>query len=145
MNRHKAHPFASESGTRIKRVPDSKSIWLSVTLNQWPANNPAEFDSFGVLGVRVDAVQIDDVVKRMEEWIAQREGCRYIAVTGMHGVTEAQHDGKFKEILNAAGLVVPDGYPLVWLGRRKGFPQLKRRVYGPELMAAFCEQTAAKG
>ena len=52
---------------------------------------------------------------------------------------------KFKDILNAAGLVVPDGYPLVWLGRRKGIPQLRRRVYGPELMAAFCEQTAAKG
>ena len=116
-----------------------------MTLNQSPANNSAEFDSFGVLGVRVDAVQIPEVVVRMEEWIARREGCHYIAVTGMHGVTEAQHDGEFKDILNAAGLVVPDGYPLVWLGRRNGFPQLKRRVYGPELMAAFCEQTAAKG
>ena len=65
--------------------------------------------SFWVLGVRVDAVQIPDVIARMEEWIARREACRYIAVTGMHGVTEAQHDGEFKEILNAAALVVPAG------------------------------------
>jgi len=100
---------------------------------------------YKVLSVRVDAVQIPEVVARMEEWIARREGCQYIAVTGMHGVAEAQHDGKFKDILNAAGLVVPDGYPLVWLGQKKGFPELRRRVYGPELMAAFCEQTAAKG
>src|SRR5260221_12605624 len=100
--------------------------------------------SFCVLGVRVDAVQIPDVIARMEEWIARREGCRYIAVTGMHGVTEAQHDERFGEILNAAGLVVPDGYPLVWLGGRKGFLGLGRRGYGPELMERFCAESAAK-
>ena len=33
--------------------------------------------------------------------------------------------------------------PLVWLGRRRGFA-LKRRVYGPELMQAFCAATGAK-
>jgi N-acetylglucosaminyldiphosphoundecaprenol N-acetyl-beta-D-mannosaminyltransferase len=70
--------------------------------------------SYSVLGVRVDAVQIPEVVARMEEWIARRDCCRYIAVTGMHGVMEAQHDGEFKRKLNAAGLVVPDGMPLVW-------------------------------
>jgi N-acetylglucosaminyldiphosphoundecaprenol N-acetyl-beta-D-mannosaminyltransferase len=62
----------------------------------------------------------------------------------MHGVTEAQHDPEFKRILNAADLVVPDGMPLVWIARQKGFP-LRRRVYGPELMLAFCEVTAKKG
>jgi len=41
--------------------------------------------SFSVLGVRVDAVQIPEVVARMEEWIARRERCRYIAGDGMHG------------------------------------------------------------
>ena len=101
--------------------------------------------SFPVLGVCVDVVQIPDVVERMEEWIARREGCRYVAVTGMHGVMEAQHDGEFKTILNSAGLVVPDGMPLVWIGRRKGFPELRRRVYGPELMLSFCRETAGKG
>jgi N-acetylglucosaminyldiphosphoundecaprenol N-acetyl-beta-D-mannosaminyltransferase len=101
-------------------------------------------ESFSVLGVRVDAVQIRDVIARTEDWIARRERCRYIAVTGMHGVTEAQHDGRFRDLLNAADLVVADGYPLVWLGRRKGFAQMKRRVYGPELMEAFCQETARK-
>ena len=100
--------------------------------------------AFRVLGVRVDAVQIGDVVKRMEEWIERGEGGHYIAVTGMHGVTEALHDAEFGRILNGASLVVPDGYPLVVLGRRKGFA-LERRVYGPELMEAFCEGTARKG
>src|SRR6267143_3609461 len=100
--------------------------------------------SYRVLGVRVNAVQIQDVITRMEEWIARRDGCRYVAVTGMHGVTEAQHDGQFKTILNAAGLVVADGMPLVWIGRRHGFG-MRRRVYGPELMETFCGETAKKG
>ncbi|HZV87927.1 MAG TPA: WecB/TagA/CpsF family glycosyltransferase [Candidatus Binatus sp.] len=99
---------------------------------------------YSVLGVRVDALQIPEVVRRMDEWIARREGCRYIAVTGMHGVTEAQHDGEFKTILNTAGLVVADGMPLVWAGRRHGF-EMRRRVYGPELMETFCKETAKKG
>jgi len=97
-------------------------------------------DKFKVLGVRVDAVQIPDVVARMESWIAQRSGSHFIAVTGMHGVTEAQHNDGFKKILNSADLVVPDGMPLVWLGRLRGHA-LKRRVYGPELMLTFCRAT----
>lgn len=101
-------------------------------------------DHFEVLGVRVDAVQIPDVVARMERWISERQGSHFVAVTGMHGVSEAQRDPSFKEVLNKADLVVPDGMPLVWIGRLRGH-DLKRRVYGPELMLAFCEKTACKG
>jgi N-acetylglucosaminyldiphosphoundecaprenol N-acetyl-beta-D-mannosaminyltransferase len=119
--------------------------FMSFVQHLHPQNVRVKDRCFKVLGVRVNAVQIPDVIAKIEEWIRLRDGCRYIAVTGMHGVTEAQHDGEFKSILNAAALVVPDGYPLVWLGRRKGFPKLKRRVYGPELMASFCEQTVGKG
>jgi N-acetylglucosaminyldiphosphoundecaprenol N-acetyl-beta-D-mannosaminyltransferase len=92
------------------------------------------------LGVRVHAVQIPDVIAQMECWISEGQRCHFIAVTGMHGVTEAQHDPCFKEILNSADLVVPDGMPLVWLGRRHGH-RLRRRVYGPELMQTFCRRT----
>jgi N-acetylglucosaminyldiphosphoundecaprenol N-acetyl-beta-D-mannosaminyltransferase len=100
--------------------------------------------SYSVLGVRVDAVQIPDVVFQMEDWIALHGACRYIAVTDMHSLMQAQHSASFKTILQSANLVVPDGFPLMWLGRRKGFA-LRRRVYGPELMERFCEETASKG
>ena len=99
--------------------------------------------TFTLLGVRVSAVQIPDVIREMETWISRRDACRYIAVTGMHGITEAQHDPQFKEVLNQADLVVPDGMPLVWLGRLRGHA-IRRRVYGPELMMSFCRQTAGR-
>jgi N-acetylglucosaminyldiphosphoundecaprenol N-acetyl-beta-D-mannosaminyltransferase len=97
---------------------------------------------FRVLGVRVHALQIPDTIHQMEKWISAGARGHYIAVTGMHGVVEAQHDPSFKQILNSADLVVPDGMPLVWLARWRGFA-LKRRVYGPELMETFCRETGA--
>ncbi len=98
---------------------------------------------FKVLGVRVFAVQIPDVIAQMERWIAKRDGCHTVAVTGMHGVTEANRHARFKRVLNSSSLVIPDGMPLVWIARRKGHP-LRRRTYGPELMDTFVRTTGPK-
>jgi N-acetylglucosaminyldiphosphoundecaprenol N-acetyl-beta-D-mannosaminyltransferase len=100
--------------------------------------------SFRVLGVRVHAVQIPDVIAEMERWISVRDKTNFIAVTGMHGVAGAQGDASLRQILNAADMVVPDGMPLVWLGRRRGFA-LARRVYGPELMLDFLASSERRG
>ena len=103
----------------------------------------ARVPSFRVLGVRVHAVQLPDVIFLVQRWIEEhRSPTHFITFTGMHGVTEARRDPSLKAIHNAADLVVPDGMPLVWLGRRYGYP-LRRRVYGPELMETFCRATGA--
>ena len=91
----------------------------------------------------MDAVQIPDVVIRMERWISEHTGCHFVVVTGMHGVVEARHDPLFRQVLMWADLVVPDGMPLVWIGRRKGYA-MKHRVCGPELMLTFCRTTGSK-
>lgn len=96
--------------------------------------------NFEVLGVRVHAVQMSDAIAQLRAWIENRETGRYVAVTGMHGVAESRQDGHFRKILNSADLVVPDGMPLVWLGRWHRH-SLRRRVCGSELMEAFCCQT----
>jgi N-acetylglucosaminyldiphosphoundecaprenol N-acetyl-beta-D-mannosaminyltransferase len=106
--------------------------------------NRTSSDSFRVLGVAIRAIQIPEVIDEMRRWIRARDGCHFIAVTGMHGVTEAQHDPAFRQVLNSADLVVPDGMPLVWIGRMKGF-DLRRRVYGPELLDRFCSSTNSQG
>jgi N-acetylglucosaminyldiphosphoundecaprenol N-acetyl-beta-D-mannosaminyltransferase len=98
---------------------------------------------FTVLGVRIDAVQIPEVVAEMESWIQARDGSHWVQPEGMHGLAETLHDPTFRNVLSNADLVVADGMPLVWLGRRQGFA-LKRRVYGPELLESFCRWTGAK-
>jgi N-acetylglucosaminyldiphosphoundecaprenol N-acetyl-beta-D-mannosaminyltransferase len=99
--------------------------------------------SFQVLGVRVHAVQMFDAVEQLRSWIDEGQAiARYVAVTGMHGIAESRQDGQFRQVLNTAGLVVPDGMPLVWLARIHGFP-LRERVCGSELMENFCRVTGS--
>jgi len=78
----------------------------------------------------------------IEGWIARRES-HYVCVTGVHGVMESQWDEEVRRIHNAAGLVTPDGMPLVWLSRLMGFFHVER-VYGPDLMLALCARSVSQ-
>jgi N-acetylglucosaminyldiphosphoundecaprenol N-acetyl-beta-D-mannosaminyltransferase len=98
---------------------------------------------YKVVGVRVDVVDIRDVITQLQEWIGSCSRGNYVAVTGMHGVSEVLRDPSLREVINHAGLVVPDGMPLVWLARWHGI-SIRRRVTGAELMQAFCEQTGSR-
>jgi N-acetylglucosaminyldiphosphoundecaprenol N-acetyl-beta-D-mannosaminyltransferase len=92
----------------------------------------------------VHAVQIPEVIRVLQSWIEERGPARFVAVTGMHGISVSREDRDFEAILRNASLVVADGMPLVWLGRMQGYKNMKRRVYGPELMETFCRETGSK-
>ncbi len=96
-----------------------------------------------VLGVQVSAISMAQAVDVIAGWIQVRDP-HYVCVTGVHGVMESQHDEQLRRIHNDAGLVTPDGMPLVWLARRAGFRHVTR-VYGPDLMLACCARFAATG
>jgi N-acetylglucosaminyldiphosphoundecaprenol N-acetyl-beta-D-mannosaminyltransferase len=96
--------------------------------------------AYKALGVRVHAVQVDQAIAEMERRIKEGPFGQYVAVTGMHGLSEARKDPHFRDILNGASLVVPDGMPLVWLARWHHIP-LRKRVCGADLMEAFCRTT----
>jgi N-acetylglucosaminyldiphosphoundecaprenol N-acetyl-beta-D-mannosaminyltransferase len=96
-----------------------------------------------VLGVGISAINMTRALDIIDGWIASRQQ-NYVCVTNAHGVMESQRDESLRRIHNAAGLVTPDGMPLVWLLRLKGFDQVKR-VYGPDLMLALCERSISKG
>jgi len=96
-----------------------------------------------ILGVGVSALNMAMALEIIEGWIERREP-HYVCVTGVHGVMESQRDEELRRIHNRAGLVTPDGMPLVWLSRLQGFHHVER-VYGPDLMLALCERSVAKG
>jgi len=108
------------------------------------ANRTPDIPSFRVLGVRVNSVQIPEVIQILEQWIRERDRARYVAVTGMHGVSISREDPQFRKVLDDADLVVADGMPLVWIGRWRGHQQMKRRACGPELFETFCRETGSK-
>ena len=96
-----------------------------------------------VLGVGVSAITMQHALAFIDRWIAT-EVRRYVCVTGVHGVMESQADPALRAIHNAAGLVTPDGMPLVWLARLRGH-RFVERVYGPDLMLAACAHSVGKG
>ena len=96
-----------------------------------------------VLGVGISV--IDQTHARQILFDAVRTGKRgYVAVTGVHGVSEAQGDAELMRILNEALLCTPDGMPMVWMGRAQGHPSIAR-VYGPDLMLNICEHSVSAG
>jgi N-acetylglucosaminyldiphosphoundecaprenol N-acetyl-beta-D-mannosaminyltransferase len=96
-----------------------------------------------ILGIGVSAINTAQALQTIDRWIQRREQ-QYVCVTGVHGIMESQRDARLKQIHNQAGLVTPDGMPLVWLSRLKGFAWVER-VYGPDLMLAVCRQSLLKG
>jgi N-acetylglucosaminyldiphosphoundecaprenol N-acetyl-beta-D-mannosaminyltransferase len=76
-------------------------------------------------------------------WNSEKKS-NYVTITGVHGVVESQFDEDLRRIHNEAGMVTPDGMPMVWLGRNRGFEYMDR-VYGPDLMLAVCERSQING
>ncbi len=91
----------------------------------------------------ISAINLRRAVETIERWIQRGEN-HYVCVTGVHGVMESQRDEALRGIHNAAGLVTPDGMPLVWLSRLHGLGHVER-VYGPDLMLACCASSLATG
>ncbi len=96
-----------------------------------------------ILGVEVSAINMEMALRTIEGWIVRREP-HYVCVTSVHGVMKSQRDEALRRIHNDAGLVTPDGMPLVWLSRLMGFHHVER-VYGPDLMLALCERSVKHG
>lgn len=97
-----------------------------------------------VLGVGVSAFDFESAIATFDRWISDKDP-HYVCVTGVHGVIESQADENLRQIHNRAGMVTPDGMPLVWLSRFRGGHRHVERGYGPDLMLAVCRASIEKG
>ncbi|MGH9564325.1 MAG: WecB/TagA/CpsF family glycosyltransferase [Terracidiphilus sp.] len=105
--------------------------------------NQTALGRVNILGVGVHAIDMNRAVEQVCEAIDRgRKG--YVCVTGVHGIMEAQTDPQFRSILNHSLLTTPDGMPTVWIGKLRGFSEM-RRVFGPDLMLEVCERSVEKG
>ncbi len=95
-------------------------------------NTQANIPTVDALGVRVDALDMPTALGRVHALLNERRAA-YVCVTGVHGVMEAQRDTCLLRAYADADMVVPDGMPLVWLGRMQGQVSIER-VTGPDLM-----------
>lgn len=98
---------------------------------------------FQVLDVNVSAITMDDVLAFIDDSIKHRRKA-YICVAPVSTVIDCQNDSVYKTIINRADIVTPDGMPIVWIGRSKGYKNIQR-VYGPDLMLEVCKMSQEKG
>lgn len=90
------------------------------------------FPTFDIKGVPVAAVDLAFAGNLLGRCAARAHG-EYVTVTGAHGIVESACDERIRMAHQSAYIVVPDGMPLVWLGRLLGFG-LMGRVRGADLM-----------
>lgn len=99
--------------------------------------------SRSILGSRIDATSYTDACDRIQAW-ATTKTSGYIIAANVHVVMTAYWNRTFQSIVNRAALVTPDGMPLVWGLRWLGISE-QPRVYGPDLMLAWCDRAARVG
>ncbi|HYH23491.1 MAG TPA: WecB/TagA/CpsF family glycosyltransferase [Azospirillum sp.] len=100
-------------------------------------------DRINVLGVGVSAINMDNALDIIDRWIDAGHQS-YVCVACVHGVMESQRDPNIRAVYNAAGMVTPDGMPLVWL-LKLARQRHADRVYGPDLMLAAFERSVRSG
>jgi N-acetylglucosaminyldiphosphoundecaprenol N-acetyl-beta-D-mannosaminyltransferase len=96
-----------------------------------------------VLGARIDALDWRQCVDRIAAWARARES-RCVCLCNAHSVVSARREPAFARVLDSADLALPDGAPVAWTLRRRGFAG-QPRLSGPELMWRCCERAAREG
>ena len=96
-----------------------------------------------ILDVPVSIINMSVALDTIVEWIRARRA-HYICVRDVHGIMRAQDDAELKRIHYEAGLVTPDGMPLVWISRWRGHRTVSR-VCGADLVSALCERSVQTG
>jgi N-acetylglucosaminyldiphosphoundecaprenol N-acetyl-beta-D-mannosaminyltransferase len=90
-----------------------------------------------IIGIRVDTCSYISLVNQIIGWLNQ-DLSRYICIANVHVLMEAHDSAAYRNSLNQADMVTPDGMPLVWMLRLKGAKD-QQRVYGPNLMLYVLE------
>jgi N-acetylglucosaminyldiphosphoundecaprenol N-acetyl-beta-D-mannosaminyltransferase len=90
-----------------------------------------------ILGMRVDATNYEDATQKIIGWAMEKQSC-YICAANVHMTMEVYDDSVFKNVVNGAALVTPDGMPLVWALNALGVRN-PSRVYGPTLTLHVCQ------
>ena len=96
-----------------------------------------------ILGVGVSAIDMALALDAIDGWIEDRSAT-FVCIRDVHGIMASQHDEAYRAIHSRAGMVTPDGMPVVWAARMMGYRGV-RKVSGTDLMAAVCERSISRG
>ena len=104
---------------------------------------PGAIRQISLLGVKIHAVDMATTLDTAKGWIAQG-GPHQIVTADASAVVLAQDDDEFREIINRADLVTPDGAGIL-LGAKWLHMPLECRVSGVDIAKNLCRMAAEDG
>lgn len=100
-------------------------------------------DKLSIMGVRIDNISMNEVLKNAEEKIEKNE--QYIIYTpNTEFIMMCQKDEEFFNLLNESDINIPDGIGLIYAGKIKKHP-LKEKVGGYDLSVNLLKMANDKG
>ncbi|MBP9855311.1 MAG: WecB/TagA/CpsF family glycosyltransferase [Candidatus Omnitrophica bacterium] len=93
-------------------------------------------NKINILGVQVADTDISKTTQFVQQAIKDQTKA-YICFATASTLVDCQNNSAYRDIINNAGMVVPDGIPLVWMGRIKGSHTIQRTC-GPDFLPEFC-------
>ncbi|WBL34202.1 WecB/TagA/CpsF family glycosyltransferase [Sinirhodobacter sp. HNIBRBA609] len=104
---------------------------------------PAEpAPSYDVLGIPISVTTLEAAAQSLRFWANDRKG-RYIGVREVPSLMAMRDDPVLTQIARGAAMNLPDGMPLVWIGRSRGLPVT--RSCGPDLMEKMLSEAPQDG
>jgi len=98
---------------------------------------------FNIQNIAISATNIPHALSVIEKAGAENKP-GYICVTNARTTHLANHNEEYCHIQNSSLLTVPDGAPLVWIARNKGFTEVGK-VSGKDFMDALFAVSTEKG
>jgi len=106
--------------------------------------SPENANTVDLFGFRISAEGLEHDVDQAERWVGEGGGFRYMACANPHSLVVATTDEVFRNALQGADLVTPDGVGIVLATNFLNLP-LHQRVVGYDFFMALTKRLAAKG
>jgi N-acetylglucosaminyldiphosphoundecaprenol N-acetyl-beta-D-mannosaminyltransferase len=92
-------------------------------------------NTYGLMGIPVDAISIADTLKKIEAAVEQQKPT-LISTPNLNFLATSLRDPELRRSVVLSALCPVDGVPLVWLSRLLGIP-IHRRVAGSDIFQAL--------
>jgi UDP-N-acetyl-D-mannosaminuronic acid transferase (WecB/TagA/CpsF family) len=104
---------------------------------------PVEYVSSNICGIRVDNVEVDDVLRQFTGFMGE-PGFHLVVTPNVDFVVRSQRDELFRTVINESALSIPDGQ---WLARGARLLKIRFRggIAGRKLVEPVCEMAARHG
>lgn len=101
--------------------------------------------SFPVFGTPVSCMSDGQLARTIETWAAEQEGAGHVVCfSDAHAIVQGHDHAPMRHALHTADIVVPDGHPVAWVGRKLyGLPA--QRTCGPDFLEYLTERSRHSG